>query len=59
MMRKLNTASEEYIESFNKSYYHNYNSCPLKPDNCSGMFVMRLCRGAEEYHPCFLMIFKT
>ena len=58
MMRKLNTASEEYIESFNKSYYHNYNCCPLKPEHCSGMFVTRLCCGADLYLTCFLLFLK-
>ena len=58
MMRKLNTASEEYIESFNKSYYHNYNCCPLKPVHCSGMFVRRLCCGADLYLTCFLIFLK-
>ena len=58
MMRKLDTATEEYIESFNKSYYHNYNCCPLKPVHCSGMFVRRLCFGADLYLTCFLIFLK-
>ena len=58
MMRELDTAAEEYIESFNNSYYYDYNSSPLKPGDCSRMFVTRLRCGAEEYIKCYLMFLK-